>query len=235
MKSTILDEIVARVKQRVSADKTVRPIKELKRRVADAPPPVSFSKAIGGTFGLIAEIKRSSPSQGYMLHQQVLDVARVYQDHSFVRAVSVLTNRDDFEMSIEDLAASRKLISKPILRKDFIFDEYQVYESRVFGADAILLMANILTDPGRMLGLFDLAEALVWMSYSSVELAQKSNPFRRAQRSLVSIPESFRQEHSSALVGTAWRKYSDRCVCRFRTRAFSIPRSILSDIFRMAP
>jgi indole-3-glycerol phosphate synthase len=160
MKFTILDEIVERVKQRLSADKVRWPIHELKKRLIDAPPVTSFANAISGQFGLIAEIKRRSPSQGLMLRRDVSEVARVYQSHSFVRAVSVLTNRDDFEMSIADLENARKLIRKPILRKDFIFDEYQVYEARAFGADAILLMANILTDPKRMQGLFDLTTDL---------------------------------------------------------------------------
>jgi indole-3-glycerol phosphate synthase len=160
MKFTIVDKIVDRVEQRLSADKVRLPVSDLKRRVADARPAVSFSESLSGPFGLIAEIKRCSPSRGLMHHQDIEDVARTYQDHSFVRAVSVLTNRDDFGMSIEDLAAMRKLISKPILRKDFIFDEYQVYEARAFGADAILLMASIVTDANLMRGLFDLSREL---------------------------------------------------------------------------
>lgn len=160
MRLTILDDIVDRVKQRVAADKIRRPIGELKKRIANTRPVVSFSNSISGRFGLIAEIKRRSPSQGMMRHQGIFEIAQIYQDHSLVRAVSVLTNRDDFDMHIEDLAKIRGLVSKPILRKDFIFDEYQVYEARAFGADAILLMANILTDQSRMRGLFDLSKEL---------------------------------------------------------------------------
>jgi indole-3-glycerol phosphate synthase len=160
MKLTILHEIVERVRNKVATDKSETPVAELKRRISDARPVVSFSKSIAADFGLIAEIKRRSPSQGLMRHQVIPDIARIYQEHSFVRAVSVVTNRDDFKMSIKDLAETRELIAKPILRKDFIVDEYQVYEARAFGADAILLMASILTDPKRIQGLFDLSTDL---------------------------------------------------------------------------
>lgn len=160
MKYTVLSEILARVQERISADKLHRPVNDLKKRISDTPPAASFSDSLRGAFGLIAEIKRRSPSQGSMRHQEIEDVARKYQEHSFVRAVSVLTNRDHFDMRIEDLEHMRSLITKPILRKDFIFDEYQVYEARAFGADAILLMANVLTDRKKMQGLFDLSRQL---------------------------------------------------------------------------
>jgi indole-3-glycerol phosphate synthase len=157
---TVLDKIVARVKRRLADDKSRWPVEDLKKRIADARPTASFWKALSGSFGLIAEIKKCSPSQGKMRHQDASDIANTYQDHSFVRAVSVLTNRDDFGMNIKDLESARRIISKPILRKDFVFDEYQVFEARAYGADAILLMANILTDPARMRGLFDLSQDL---------------------------------------------------------------------------
>jgi indole-3-glycerol phosphate synthase len=158
--STVLDKIVNRAMLKVSSDKVQRPIAEIKRHIADAPPVVSFRDAIDGSFGLIAEIKRKSPSRGAMRNQDVEAIARIYQDHDFVRAISMLTNRDDFDMSINDLEKVRALTSKPILRKDFIFDEYQVYEARAYGADAVLLMATVLTDPKQMQGLFDLSVSL---------------------------------------------------------------------------
>jgi indole-3-glycerol phosphate synthase len=158
--STFLDGILNRAILRVSADKVSRPVHDLKMRIADAAPPVSFQDGIGNAFGLIAEIKRKSPSQGKMLCTDVDYIARIYESHPFVRAISVLTNRDDFSMSIDDLAHIRTMTAKPILRKDFIFDEYQVYEARAFGADAILLMASVVTDHNAMKGLFDLATGL---------------------------------------------------------------------------
>jgi indole-3-glycerol phosphate synthase len=157
---TILDEIVQRSEQRLASDKSRIPLEDMRKRAADMPPVISFSKSLRRSFGLIAEIKRRSPSQGVMRHQDISTIARAYQASSVVRAISVLTNRDDFGMSIEDLAHVRTLTQKPILRKDFIFDEYQVYEARAFGADAILLMANVVSDETQMRDLFHLAQGL---------------------------------------------------------------------------
>jgi indole-3-glycerol phosphate synthase len=157
---TVLDEIVARSKRMVADDKSRVPIAELEKRIADRPAPISFFKSISGEFGLIAEIKRRSPSQGAMRHQDIERIARIYQNHDFVRAISMLTNRDDFKMSIQDLATVRKLTDKPILRKDFIFDEYQIFEARAYGADAVLLMANVLKTTERMRELFELSRSL---------------------------------------------------------------------------
>ena len=158
--STVLDGILHRAAARLEADKSSLPLHDLKKRLADAPPPVSLQSALAGPFGLIAEIKRKSPSQGVMLRSDIAETARIYQAHPIVRAISVLTNRDDFDMTMTDLANVKNLTTKPVLRKDFIFDEYQVFEARAFGADAILLMASVITDSKLMHGLFDLATNL---------------------------------------------------------------------------
>jgi indole-3-glycerol phosphate synthase len=158
--STVLDGIVSRVTERLRAARVSRPVGELKRRIADLPPTRGFGDALASSFGLIAEIKRKSPSQGWMLEQDTTKIALAYQDHPFVRAISVLTNKDDFEMDIDDLGKIRTYTTKPILRKDFVFDEYQVYEARAFGADAILLMGVVVTDKKLMRRLFDLANTL---------------------------------------------------------------------------
>ena len=127
--------------------------------IRDAPPPRSFSGALKGGFGIIAEIKRKSPSGGDMPPENVQAAPSVYANSPAVKAVSVLTNGPDFGMSIEDLARIKAIVSQPVLRKDFIFEEYQVHEARAFGADAILLMANVL-DREKMRRLFRLAERL---------------------------------------------------------------------------
>ena len=82
-----------------------------------------------------------------------------YANSPIVKCVSVLTNTTDFGMSIEDLSRMKEEISKPILRKDFIFEEYQVYEARAFGADALLLMVNVL-ERENMRRLFNLSREL---------------------------------------------------------------------------
>jgi indole-3-glycerol phosphate synthase len=127
-------------------------LEELRRRLVDAPPVRSLKRALLSGFGLIAEIKERSPSQGLMRRENVEQAPAAYERSPIVRGISVLTNATHFGMSIARLEKVRAQSSKPVLRKDFIFDEYQVYEARAHGADAILLMANLLeTDEMRRL------------------------------------------------------------------------------------
>ncbi len=95
---------------------------------------------------IIAEIKRASPSKGVINDKiDVADVARNYEIGGAC-AISVLTEEDRFMGSLEDLRAARKAVNLPILRKDFIFDEFQIYEAALNGADVILLIAAMLDD-----------------------------------------------------------------------------------------
>ena len=157
--NTILDRIMVDVRAEVAEAKRHRPVAELQRRLADAPPARSMADALRSGFGLIAEIKERSPSQGPMRSGNVAAAPAAYEHSTIVRGLSVLTNATHFGMSIERLAAVRAAVSKPILRKDFIHDDYQVIEARAFGADAILLMANLL-DAAELQRLFDLAGSL---------------------------------------------------------------------------
>lgn len=127
--------------------------------LADAPPTRDFHAALASSFGLIAEIKERSPSVGPMRSENVADAPSAYEESPLVRALSILTNTRHFGMGIERLAAIRATVTKPVLRKDFIVDEYQIREARAFGADAILLMANVL-DASRLAGFYDLAREL---------------------------------------------------------------------------
>jgi indole-3-glycerol phosphate synthase len=154
-----LDQIIERKKVEIAAAKKLRPPDEVKRMMRDAPAVRSFSAALATGFGLIAEIKRKSPSGGNMVPANVEAAPEVYAQSPAVLAVSVLTNTSDFGMGIEDLSRIKAIVSKPVLRKDFIFEEYQVYEARAFGADALLLMVNVL-DHDRLKRLFQLAIGL---------------------------------------------------------------------------
>jgi len=156
---TILDVILKSVQAELAEAKRIRSISELERMIADAPPPKSLAKSLAGRFGLIAEIKRMSPSGGLMPTKNVEKAPKLYSESAVVFGISVLTNKTYFGMSVTDLQNIRQLTPKPILRKDFIIDEYQVYEARAFGADAILLMVNIL-EPPRLHMLFNLANEL---------------------------------------------------------------------------
>ncbi len=156
---TILDRILHDVRRELAAARAAVPEAALEKRLADAPPPRDFAAALRGGFGLIAEIKQCSPSVGAMRPDNVREAAAAYEEAPVVRALSVLTNRTHFGMGLEDLAAVRSRVSKPVLRKDFILDPYQVLEARAAGADAILLMANVL-DGASLASLHALARSL---------------------------------------------------------------------------
>jgi len=157
---TFLDHILQDVADELSATKLRRPIADIRSMVGDAPPVRSLADSLrSGGFGLIAEVKERSPSVGPMRQQNVADALHAYEETPLVRGISVLTNNHHFGMTIERLQAARKWVKKPLLRKDFIIEEYQIREARAFGADAILLMANVL-DASRLAGFFDLAREL---------------------------------------------------------------------------
>src|SRR5262245_26575701 len=156
---TILDRILVDVRGELTAAQQQLPLAELKRRTADAPAVRSFPAALRSSFGLIAEIKERSPSQGLMRRQNIDEAPQAYERSPVVRAISVLTNATHFGMSIQRLTHIKTSTTKPVLRKDFIFDEYQVWEARAFDADAILLMANLL-DAEQMRRLYELTREL---------------------------------------------------------------------------
>lgn len=144
---SILGEIVLKKTERLSYAKGKTPLAEIKARIADLEKTRDFKGAINkgaGPVKLIAEIKKASPSQGVIRKDFDLpDIARIYRAKA-VDAVSVLTEEDFFCGDLNYIASARQILMVPILRKDFLFDEYQIYESRANGADAILLIAALL-------------------------------------------------------------------------------------------
>ncbi|OGW60727.1 MAG: hypothetical protein A2V83_10735 [Nitrospirae bacterium RBG_16_64_22] len=126
-----------------------RPLADLRARIADVPLPRPFGAALarkgGDPIRLIAEVKRASPSAGTIREDvDPAGVARIYREAG-ARAVSVLTDKPHFGGSLDDLRAVRGAVDLPLLRKDFVFDPYQVYEAREAGADAVLLIAAVLS------------------------------------------------------------------------------------------
>jgi indole-3-glycerol phosphate synthase len=144
----ILDEIVKRKRERLKEVKIKNPLSDLKEKVRDLPETKDFKEAIkrekGEPIRLIAEIKKSSPSKGIIRDDlDPEEIANIYEEKG-ASAISVLTEEDFFKGSLSDLQEVRGKVKLPLLRKDFIFDPYQVYESRLNGADAILLISTIL-------------------------------------------------------------------------------------------
>ena len=144
----ILDEIVAHKEQEVREAKRLLSLDEIKARLPDMAPPRNFRAALESPkVRVIAEIKRASPSMG-----EIADgffdpriIAQTYSG-SGAAALSVLTESRYFQGELHHIRRARKYMPLPILRKDFIFDTYQVYESRLRLADAVLLIVRILSD-----------------------------------------------------------------------------------------
>jgi len=141
----VLDEIIRRKKERLSGAKTNIPLSEMKARAREIEPPFDFSRAVKRTDGirLIAEVKKASPSRGLIRADfDPKKIASIYGEKA--HAISVLTEEDFFQGDLSYVGIVKNTSGKPVLRKDFIFDEYQIHESRAAGADAILLIGKIL-------------------------------------------------------------------------------------------
>jgi len=145
---TILDEIVAAKRLEVQEAKRRMPLDELESQAAEAPPVRDFRASLEGPgpIRLIAEVKKASPSAGVIRADfDPVQIARTYQAFG-ADCLSVLTDAPYFQGHLSYLARVRAAVALPILRKDFLIDEYQVVEARMAGADAVLLIAEILDD-----------------------------------------------------------------------------------------
>jgi indole-3-glycerol phosphate synthase len=144
--STVLDQIVAQKRGEIERSKARVPAAQLRDRLRDAPPVRGFLDALSkSSMSLIAEVKRASPSAGLLRTDfEPVSIASHYEACG-ASAISVLTDAPFFQGSIDHLHQVREAVSLPVLRKDFILDPYQVLEARVYGADAVLLIAEILS------------------------------------------------------------------------------------------
>jgi len=180
----MLEKIVALKKEKVEQRKKVLPLSCLKERIARQRPPLDFASAlVGDHIRLIAEVKQASPSRGVLNpNLNPTKLAKTYAEGG-AAAISVLTEENYFKGSIDYLAAIREVVRLPLLRKDFIFDPYQVYESRAYGADALLLIAAILSRP-QLEELLSLSHSLGLRCLVEVH---KENEVERAVRSKARI------------------------------------------------
>lgn len=149
---TVLDGIIAGVREDLQVRRAEVPLAELRARVADVPPALDGLAALRGGrddaagVRIISEVKRSSPSKGSLAEiPDPAELARAYQAGG-ASAVSVLTERRRFAGSLADLDAVRAAVDLPVLRKDFMVDEYQFLEARAHGADLVLLIVAALDD-----------------------------------------------------------------------------------------
>ncbi|TRZ48239.1 MAG: indole-3-glycerol-phosphate synthase, partial [Dehalococcoidia bacterium] len=159
----ILDKIVSDNLPELETRKRDLPLEELKRVVLAQPPPLDFASALRGDgIQLIAEVKKASPSRGVICHSfNPVEIAQTYASNG-ASTISVLTETMYFQGSLNHLKDIRDALGNnrlPLLRKDFIYDPYQAYESRAYGADSLLLIVAMLT-PEKLAALLGLSHEL---------------------------------------------------------------------------
>ncbi len=157
----ILRRIVEAKRAEVERLKIELPVARLEERIEAQPPPLNLAGVLwGASARVIAEIKKASPTKGLLRADfDPASLATAYADNG-AATISVLTNADHFQGSIEHMETARQIAGPrgiPVLRKEFIFDAYQVYEARAYGADAILLIVAMLT-PSQLKDLMSLSE-----------------------------------------------------------------------------
>jgi len=158
----MFEQILRHKKEEVKERMMAIPLRELRERARDAEPTRGFMSAIkreGGRLKIIAEVKQMSPSSGIIRTDfNINEILSIYEKKG-VDAISVLTDRDFFGGMIDYLQIAKSKTTRAILRKDFIIDEYQLYESRVYGADSVLLIVSAL-EKSQLIDMIGLAREL---------------------------------------------------------------------------
>jgi indole-3-glycerol phosphate synthase len=176
----ILDEIVAYKKEELAETKRREPLAGLRGRIADAEPARGFGEALssGGEMRLIAEVKKASPSKGVIREDfHPVQIAETYQ-RAGAACISVLTEKKYFQGDLGYLGEIRKAVTVPLLRKDFIIDEYQIYEARRAGADAILLIAACL-------GMRQMEDFIGIAEQAGLDVLVESHTYRELDKALL--------------------------------------------------
>lgn len=149
--NALLRKIIRYTKQDIKLAKDRCSIDGLLDLIKDAPIPRPFlqdldKESIDNNFAIIAEIKNSSPSLGRLINSNVESIIKVYEEQPIIKAISVVTNQTHFHGSVQQMKEIRSNVSKPVLMKNFIVNSYQIYEARAYHADAVLLIASILSE-----------------------------------------------------------------------------------------
>ena len=172
----ILDEIIAAKRKEVAVRREQLSIDKLTKMPLFDKECQSLSKSIKEGSGVIAEYKRCSPSAGKIQNKPIEEVIAFYKEHP-LSAYSILTDDNYFGGSLNDLSLAESLVDSPVLRKDFIIEEYQVFEAKAYGADAILLIAEAV-DAYHALALTTIAHSIgleVLMEFHSEGEIEKLN------------------------------------------------------------
>lgn len=156
----MLKKIITKVKQRIAKQKKIYPLEWYQERIGLEENSDVFKSSLARPgIQIIAEIKKASPSAGIIAGDfDAVAIAREYASAG-AAAISVLTEMDFFQGSLEVLKSVRQNVTIPLLRKDFIIDPYQIYQSRYYGADCVLLIAAVLSQP-ELVDFLQLAKSL---------------------------------------------------------------------------
>ena len=149
--ASYLDEIIKDKRSVVTEEERRESLEDIKSKIVDLPPRRGFIQSIQqrnneGLVSVIAEIKKASPSKGVIRENFSPEtIAKQYEENN-ATCLSVLTDEKFFHGSLEYLKKIRSIVEIPLLRKDFIINEYQIYQSKLYGADCILLIVSVLSD-----------------------------------------------------------------------------------------
>jgi indole-3-glycerol phosphate synthase len=184
---SVLDSIVEGVRIDLAAREAAVDFAEIKRRAAGAVPPRDVMAALRAPgIGVIAEVKRSSPSKGKLATiPDPADLAATYADGG-ARVISVLTEERKFGGTLADLAAVRAAVDVPILRKDFIVSPYQVHEARAYGADLVLLIVAAL-EQNALDSLLDRVESLGMTALVEVHTEEEADRALEAGTKVIGV------------------------------------------------
>lgn len=183
----ILDDIIFNKRQEVTSLKVKFSGKDPAKLVKGLPKPRNFLKAFKkDKLSLIAEIKKASPSAGVIRQDfDPISLAKTY-DESGASAISVLTDAKFFQGKIDYIKSAKESTTIPILRKDFIIDESQVYEARIAGADALLLIVRVLSDE-ELVNLLALTEKLGMQALVEVHNAEEVERVLKTDAKVIGI------------------------------------------------
>ncbi|MHC9292849.1 indole-3-glycerol phosphate synthase TrpC [Mycobacterium sp. LTG2003] len=185
--ATVLDSIIEGVRADVAAREALISLAEIKERAKAAPAPLNVMAALREPgIGVIAEVKRASPSRGELANiADPAELAQAYQDGG-ARVISVLTEQRRFNGSLADLDAVRAAVSIPVLRKDFIVKPYQIHEARAHGADMLLLIVAAL-DQSVLESLLERTESLGMTALVEVHTEEEADRALQAGATVIGV------------------------------------------------
>ncbi|MFD1147473.1 indole-3-glycerol phosphate synthase TrpC [Saccharothrix hoggarensis] len=184
---TVLESIIEGVREDLAVREAALPFDVLREKAAKVPPPQDVMSALRSPgVGVIAEVKRRSPSKGALADIPEPAELAVQYELGGARAISVLTEQRRFGGSLEDFDAVRAAVGVPLLRKDFIVSPYQVHEARLHGADLVLLIVAAL-EQNALVSLLDRVESLGMTALVEVHTAEEADRALEAGASVIGV------------------------------------------------